>query len=272
MVGMTVLAERPAPCATADPAVTGAEWLFVATFANGGSTALAKLLVSAPSAELLHEHGEAQWLVPGMTAQGQPYDPATPIDWGDVRRIWLEELRGKRRPCIVVEKSPPNLVRMREMLAAFSDMPTTLLRLTRDPYAVCASWAKRYTPDLLAAEWGAPTAGLDPHGAPFFEELGRMYGTRARLMDDLGDVTDLSVSYEELAADPGAALAPLIGRMPLFAGLDPSAEIAIKDYPAQPLVDMNAGQAARLTARQRDAIARGLQPFRDAVAAIGYEI
>lgn len=266
MVGMTALSRQSAP------AVGGAQWLFVATFANGGSTALAKLLVSAPSAVMLHENGEAQWLVPEMTAQGQPYDPATPIDWNNVRRIWLDELRSKGRPCIAVEKSPPHLVRMRGLLATFSDMPATVLRLTREPYAVCASWAKRYSPDELAADWGAPTAGLDPQGPQFFEELGRMYGWRAKLMDDLRDVTDLCVSYEDLAADPAAALAPLMERMPLFAGLDPSAEIAIKDYPPQALVDMNARQVARLTLVQREAITRGLQPFRQAVAAIGYEI
>ena len=255
-----------------DPRLTGAEWLFVATFANGGSTALAKILVSAPSAVLLHENGEAQWLVPHMTAQGQAYDPGIAIDWCAVRRIWLEEVRKKQRPCLVIEKSPPHLVRMRALLSAFSDMPMTLLRLTRDPYAVCASWAKRHSPDDLAADWGAPTRGLDLDGADYFERLGALYGHRAQLMVDLGDVTDVTVSYERLAADPQTALAPLIERLPLLADFDAKAEIAIKDYPPQRIADMNECQIARLTAGQIDAIGRGLAPYESAVNALGYEV
>jgi len=254
------------------PPVTGAEWLFVATFANGGSTALAKLLVSAPSAVLLHENGEAQWLVPHMTAQGQAYDAGIAIDWPAVRRIWLDELRKKQQPCVVVEKSPPHLVRMRALLSAFADMPMTLLRLTRDPYAVCASWAKRHSPDDLAADWGAETRGLNPESAVYFERLGALYGHRARLMVELGDVTDVTVSYERLAADPHAALAPLIERLPLLANLDPDAEISIKDYPPQRIANMNKRQIAWLTADQTHAISRGLTPYESAVNALGYEV
>ena len=256
----------------ATPPVAGAEWLFVATFANGGSTALAKLLVSAPGAVMLHESGEAQWLVPAMTADGQAYDPETSFDWDEVRRIWLGELENKPQPSVVVEKSPPHLVRMRKVLAAFADMPCVLVRLTRDPYAVCASWAKRYSPAKLASDWGAPTAGLDPEDAAYFEQLGCLYGERARYMVEFDDVTDLTLSYEDLAEDPAAALAPLVERLPLLAQVDPEAKIAIKDYPPQRLENMNARQIARLTPDQRGAVATGLAPYGDAIAELGYTV
>ena len=42
------------------------EWLFVLTFPNGGSAALAKLLLTAPDAVSLTGKAEGQWLIPSL--------------------------------------------------------------------------------------------------------------------------------------------------------------------------------------------------------------
>ena len=255
--------------AAASPSTQGLNWLFVATFANGGSTAFAKLLASGSRVELLHETGEGQWLSPQLTDGGQAYGDIA-IDYAMLRRSWTEELAGRRRPCIVVEKSPPNLIRMRELLRAFAPMPTTLVRLTRDPLAVCSSWDKRYSPAHLATEWGAPTGGMEQGSAEWFEALGRLYAERASAMAALHDVATATLRYEDLAADPAAALAGLAERIPLLDDVDPAAQIQVKDYPPAPLTDKNAQAIARLTEQQCDAIRRGLRGAEDALGALGY--
>ena len=253
----------------ASPPARGLSWMFVATFANGGSTAFAKLLASGSRVELLHETGEGQWLSPQLTDGGQAYG-AIAVDYAMLRESWTGELAGRRRPCIVVEKSPPNLIRMRDLLLAFAPMPTYLVRLTRDPFAVCSSWDKRYSPAHLAAEWGAPTGGIEKGSDDWFEALGRLYAERAQAMAALEDVAAITLRYEDLTADPAAAVARLGTAIPLLDDVDPAARIQVKDYPPATLTDKNAQAIARLTERQCDAIGRGLRGAEDALGALGY--
>jgi hypothetical protein len=262
---------------------TGLSWLFVATLPNSGSTALAGLLDSAPRAVRLTARGEGQWLVPEMCAPGRRWDPAAALDLGRVRRVWVRRARaiGRGREAgagarLVIEKSPPNLCRFRPLLAAFDGMPVRALRFTRDPYAVCASWARRYPPAKLARDWApefpAELAGRLGDETAFFRALGAICGQRMRLLAGLEDCVDADLSYEALTADPAAAAAALVAAFPLLAGLDPQAAVAVKDYAPQRLRNMNAAQLAALTPRQLAAITDGLRPHAAAVTALGYRL
>jgi hypothetical protein len=258
---------------------TGLSWLFVATLPNSGSTALAGLLDSAPRAVRLTARGEGQWLVPEMCAPGRRWDPAAALDLGRVRRVWVRRAReagadaGAR---LVIEKSPPNLCRFRPLLAAFAGMPVRALRFTRDPYAVCASWARRYPPAKIARDWAPELtpalAGRLGDETAFYQALGAICGQRMRLLAGLEDCVDADLSYEALTADPVAAAAMLVAAFPLLAGLDPEAAVAVKDYAPQRLRNMNAAQLAALTPRQVAAITDGLRPHAAAVTALGYRL
>lgn len=261
----------------------GLAWLFVATLPNSGSTALASLLDSAPGAARLHPRGEAQWLVPELVAPGTRWNPAAAVDLGLVRAVWLDRalalgptagpVAGRR---LVVEKSPPNLCRFRAVVGAFSDMPVHVVRFTRDPYAVCASWARRYDPAKVAAVWDAPLpAGARGAGGgreAFLRHLGDICGRRMAMLAALADISDADVAYENFADDPAAALAGLVTAIPALAGADPRAVVAVKDYAPQVVRNMNADQVARLTAREIAAIGAGLRPYAAAVAALGYAL
>ena len=158
-------------------------WLFVATLPNSGSTALAGFLDSAPRAVKLAPDGEGQGLVPEMSAPARRWDPATPLDFGLVRAVWIDRaLRAGPGPRLVIEKSPPNLCRFRALLAAFADMPSTVIRFTRDPYAVCASWARRYPPGMLARDWHPELAGRMTGEAAYFRTLGGHCGKQIALL------------------------------------------------------------------------------------------
>jgi hypothetical protein len=57
------------------------EWLLVLAFPNGGSTALAKLLLSAEGTIALNPRVEERWLMPAMCAEGARWDPDTKLDY-----------------------------------------------------------------------------------------------------------------------------------------------------------------------------------------------
>jgi hypothetical protein len=254
-----------------NPPAGSVHWLFVATFPNGGSTALAQLLASADSAVTLTGNGEGQWLVPHLLRPGRRWEASMPVNWPHVRRIWLHNVRRRNKlPCVVIEKSPTTMVRMRQAMQAFSDMPCRLLRFSRDPYAVCSSWASRYGPRRIAHGWGEPTGNMAADSPAFFRVLGDIYGRRARVLHELADVADATISYEDLTRDTSAAL-DLIGSIePLLADASAEAQLKVKDYAPQPLRNMNDRQIAVLSDQQIAAIGEGLLPHADAVAALGY--
>lgn len=248
-------------------------WLFVATLPNSGSTALAGFLDSAPRAVKLAPDGEGQWLVPELSAPARRWDPATPVDYALVRAVWVDRaLRAGPGPLLVIEKSPPNLCRFRALLAAFDDMPTTVLRFTRDPYAVCASWSKRYRPQALARQWDPDLGARMGSEADYFRTLGAICGERMALLAGLGDLGGIDIAYERLTDSPEAAIAALTAAVPLLAGVDAGATVKVKDYAPQGLENMNAAQTARLTPAQIAEISRGLAPHAAAIEALGYSL
>ncbi len=251
----------------------GISWLFIATLPNAGSTALARLLLTGSSVTTLGQNGEGQWLTFDARQPSKRWDPAAKIDYAAMRTLWLEHISSRSSgKSLVIEKSPPNLVRMQQVLEAFGDMPLRLMRLTRDPYAVCASWAKRYGPARVASDWAEATGSMAQGSAEFFTALGRIYGERLQRLTALKDRSSFDLRYEDLTQDPVSALAPLKQAEPLLGDIDAGAKLAVKDYEPRPLENMNNRQISKLTAEQIDGISAGLRPFADQLPAFGYEL
>lgn len=247
-------------------------WLFIATFNNGGSTALGELLDTASAAMRLVDDGEGQWLLPQLHAPHRRWNADADIDYKLVRGMWLREVRKVGGyPKLVVEKSPGNMVRMRKLLATFSDMPCTVIRLTRDPYAVCRSWAKRYSLEHLEKFWSEDVGGIEGKSLAHFRLLGDIYGRRARMLLDLDDVTSLRLTYEELTENTAHVLDQLVTLEPLLHDVQRDAKLRVKDYEPRPLRNMNERQISKLTPEQIAAITAGLEPHAEAVSALGYE-
>lgn len=251
------------------------EWLFVATLNNSGSTALAGLVESAPGCVTLAPNAEGQWLVPELVVPDR-WNPDLPVDWDLVRAVWRRAALRRGGPGrVVFEKSPQNLARMRPLMDAFAAEPVRLMALTRDPYAVCASWARRY-PTMTASRrklpQGAPPMPEMPAALRRFWGLGTVCGARMEMLRALEDRTALRLSYEALVADPAAAAARIEAVAPALGPIDPGVAVRVKDYGAQPLRDMNAEQVATLSADEARAVTAGLAPFEGAVAWAGYAL
>lgn len=248
-------------------------WLFIATFANSGSTALAKLLASAQGTITLKPNGEGQWLIPAMVGGGRWEREGNP-DYALVRKVWLRKARlaCAGAECLVIEKSPTNLARMPDLRRTFADMANRLICFTRDPYAVSASLLKRYGDKFQQERRDAGDIAGKLGDYAHLRELGARYGRRARIMAKLIPDADMALTYEHLTRDPASAIAALRQLDPLLAGLSSEVSVEVKDYAPQPLVDMNARQIATLSAMQIAAISDGLNEHRDAVEALGYSI
>jgi hypothetical protein len=105
---------------------------------------------------------------------------------------------------VLVEKSPPNLIRTRFLQAAFAPSPTYFLVITRHPIVVAYSTKKwpghrRYSVRSLVEHW------LAAHEL-FREDAKRLANVRM-------------VRYEDMVADPAAVL----GQLFEFLGLPPYA-------------------------------------------------
>jgi hypothetical protein len=94
--------------------------LFLLNPAYCGSTAFALFLLSSSKALGLNEHAEGQWLA---TVRGDMesdrWSTEKPLPWKRIKSEWFKAWHVRRvdRPqaCVLVEKSPPNLVRAREI-------------------------------------------------------------------------------------------------------------------------------------------------------------
>jgi hypothetical protein len=244
-------------------------WLLVATLPNSGSTALADLLAGAPNAVTLTPTGEGVWLLPSLTRREARRDGATPASMLPLRLAWVRRALFVAPPegdVVVVEKSPWNLVRFRRVHGMLGGMRRRTIRLYRDPYAICASWAKRYKAGKIGR--AADRAEREER----FFRLGRDCAAQFRMLEELGDLARLTLRYEDVVADPASALAALRRAVPELGPIDAGAAVRVKDYAPQPLRDMNEAQIATLRPEDLAGITRALEPVADLLAARGYEV
>ncbi|MBM7070101.1 sulfotransferase [Actibacterium sp. 188UL27-1] len=250
-------------------------WLFIATLPNSGSTALAQLLASAPAAVSLTSNGEGAWMIPALHGPERS-NPDLPLNYHQIKAVWTNRIAKKApKPCVVVEKSPTNIVRMKEMIAGFAPSQCTLVSLTRDPYAICASWAKRYPGMNTESSWiidpPQQPKGLNEDEA-FYWTVGMICGYRLKFMQHLSDRVDLALSYEGIIEDVPGTADRLKKVCPILDGIEQEVRVKVKDYAPQPLTNMNDRQISKLSPRRIEMITAGLTPFRNAVEAAGYQL
>jgi glycosyltransferase involved in cell wall biosynthesis len=251
------------------------EWLLILAFPNGGSTALAKILATAKGTVLLQERAEGQWLVPAMSAPRLRWAPNTPLDYAAIRRRWVAaawqnfDLSGDERPPLVIEKSPPNMCRHPAILAMLEGMKTDTIVMTRDPFATCARW-HRYGREQIERNWGWPGEAPTDDEA-YCRMLARIWLRRAGYLLAARPNATGWIRYEDLTDHPAIALKRLADAMPRLRSIDSAATIEIKDYPTQPLRNMNVEQTSILTPDQKGAIASELAGHAEIVNQLGYD-
>ncbi|MGV6825499.1 MAG: sulfotransferase [bacterium] len=240
-------------------------FLFVITPSYSGSTALAEILNSCPTASFLSRKGEGQWLIPGLRAADR-WERKKKIDWQSVRAVWLnriDEIRALVQDVdIVIEKSPPNIVRIDGLVETFPNH--VLLAFYRNPYANISSRMhrrrhKKEKSDKERLEMARR----------FAEEWVERQGWVKTWIEQY-DVVHFS--YEAFCKDPGVSLAPLVKQLPVLQSMDVNKLIKVKSYPPQPITNMNERQIDKLKSAEIQAINAVLQTHQDLLDYFGYSL
>ncbi len=240
-------------------------FLFIITPPYSGSTALSELLNSSHRTMILEPRAEGQWLVPGLCERDR-WSDGKRVDYASVKAVWLRKYQEIKRltQCVdvVIEKSPPNMMRLEVLASQFRHV--SFLANNRDPFANCASILyRRYAPDKLDADTRQAILG----------QLAQDWVVRSeRIHDLIGRLGIPLVTYETFCASPAA----VVGKLCLPAGVSQSinlqACVKVKDYAAQPIINQNAHQLARLAHGEVDHISRMLRPHADLLAVFGYHL
>lgn len=237
--------------------------LFLLTLPYSGSTAIAKLLESSDAITGLNHNCEGQWLIPGLCRTDR-WDPALPVVPESIRAVWMNtfQLRRRQKPHarIVIEKSPPNMMRVDLLVELFGE--ASLLVNNRDPHAQCSSAFHRGN-DPAKLDAAARDAAM--------AQLADLWLARSRRLMDLVETARLPrLSYEAFCADPSRLIEafglPGLG----VTDVDPSASVRVKDYPARQVADQNTAQVARLTTRDVDVLNTHLSAEPELLDYFGY--
>lgn len=114
------------------------QFLFVLCPPYSGSTALWQILCTSPAISALPKEGQSLEGVREVMRK-DPYNEAIEFPWTSIRQAW-ESVWDLDSP-ILLEKSPPNLVRALEIERVFE--PCHFIAMVRDPYAACEGISRR---------------------------------------------------------------------------------------------------------------------------------
>lgn len=154
-------------------------YLFILCPPYSGSTVLWKLVSTSEAVSALPDEGQFLPEVKEVMRQNA-WDPDLKLPWRMIKEVW-DGYWDLDRP-LLVEKSPPNLLRTDEIIEYFS--PIYFLLMVRNPYAHCEGLMRRN-------KWNAQKA------AQFAVRCLRL---QAENVNKLNNV--LSFTYEELVENP----------------------------------------------------------------------
>jgi hypothetical protein len=240
-------------------------FIFIITPPNSGSTALAQLINTSSRSMLLRPNGEGQWLIPGM-CEADRWDPEKAIDYESVRAVWLSayqaQLALNSSVCAVIEKSPPNMVRIHRLIELFDRV--SLLAINRNPYANCSS--------IFHRQYGKSRLSVDRR-VEVLQGLAEDWVARSRLIAALLDIHGCPLlTYEEFCVDPSRLI--LVPNFPLeiSSSISPSGLVRVKDYAPQPIVCCNERQVSLLSELEIQAIGSVLRSHLDLLDLFRYRI
>lgn len=239
-------------------------FLFIVTPPYSGSTALAQVLNSCQESCFLNKKAEGQWLVPGMCRKPGSWNPETVMDWASVKAVWFKRFELLKHCVqnaeIIIEKSPPNLVRFDMLVRTFPNY--VAIAYNRDPFANCASMLyRRHKPQNKTEE----------ERVEILKELASTWIFCAEWIKKWIVEMDLPyVSYEEFCLNPDSLVKEISRLLPVFKSVDVSKSIKVKDYGLAQLTNHNTRQINNLNKNEIEAIREQLEKKKDLVEYFGY--
>jgi hypothetical protein len=227
-------------------------FMFILTLPFSGSTAISQILNTSHQTALLEERGEGQWLIPGLR-EGDPWNPENPVNYASVKAVWLNRFQFinalTQNVEVVVEKSPPNVARFSSLRGLFHRC--SAIANNRNPYAYCGSLSA----ENPSATWAAAISWVQ----------------RSGLLRSAIECYDIPyISYESFCSEPASIESILPLSNDIKSKINFEAQVRVKSYPSQPIMDQNSRQIALLSGDQIGIISQVLKSHRDLVNFFGY--
>jgi Sulfotransferase family len=227
-------------------------YLFVLCPPYSGSTLLWKLLSTSQNVSSLPLEGQ---FLPELRQlmRDKPWVHDQVLPWPEIKAVW-ESYWDMDKP-VLLEKSPPNLIRTREILAHFD--PVKFVVMVRNPYAQCEGLMRRNNFKVKRA-------------ANFSMMCLRTQLRNSRELDDT-----LVLTYESLVQNPAEVCRQLSAFVPELGDLDHNASFEIHSIDGtlnRPITDLNAKKIAALPADTLAAINDIFIHHRDTIEAWGYHL
>lgn len=227
-------------------------YLFVLCPPYSGSTLLWKLLSTSGQVSALPDEGQMLPELKGIM-RDKPWNVDHVLPWPEIKSVW-ESYWDNSKP-VLLEKSPPNLIRTLEIEEHFQ--PLKFIIMVRNPYAQAEGLIRRNN-------WKVTRA------ANFSMMCLRRQLENARCLDSAHVLT-----YESLVQDPARVCRELTGFMPELGELDASASFEVHSIDgtvSRQILDLNAKKIAALDPDTLSALNDIFAQHRETLEAWGYDM
>ena len=155
---------------------------------------------------------------------------------------------------LLLEKSPPNLIRARMITEYFS--PACFIAMVRDPYVHCEGYMRR--DKLTSKQAGDRTLQCLQH--------------QRRNLEELKDI--ILIRYEDLVANPDEIKERLLQFLPDLRHIDVTKSFGAHNYrnEALPIIDMNTGKIENMSSSDMAIITDVLAPHEGLLSYFGYQL
>ena len=238
------------------PAVTQNKYAFVLCPPYCGSTLLTQILSSSNNVSINNSIGtsEGQTLpeVRDHLFVENRWDEDLEIDWPFVKKVW-ERYWDLKKP-VLLEKSPPNIIRVRQILQHFE--PAYFFAMWRNPYAHCESQIRRN--------------GNNPREAAGFAI--RCLDIQRRNIEHFDNL--LPISYEQLTNQPALFVQRANRFLPELGNLRIQGRFEIHNISGQKkdISDLNQEKIELLNSQERREMNLVFSQHRDIFDYFGYRL
>lgn len=240
-------------------------FLFILTPPFSGSTALTELVNSSHRTMILQGRGEGQWLIPGFCEKDR-WNPEKEINYLSVKAVWLNTFQRIQRLTqnvdVVIEKSPPNMMRIEKLSSYFQDY--SFLANNRNPYAICASALYR----------NHDANNLKPEKRiNILRNQAENWLIRSKKIKELIIKMNIPlITYEVFCRNPSSILSKLQLPDGVSETINPKVEVKVKDYNAQEISNQNRRQISNLTDIEIEHLGNTLKMNKELLGFFGYQI
>jgi Sulfotransferase family len=227
-------------------------YLFILCPPYSGSTVLWKLLATSANVSSLPLEGQ---FLPELenTMRDKPWDAERALPWPEIKKVWASYWDSSKP--VLLEKSPPNLIRTRDILAHFE--PVKFIIMVRNPYAHSEGLMRRN-------HWTAMRA------ASFSMMCLRRQLANVRELDNA-----LVIRYESLVSDPAKTSAQLAAFMPELSDVNYEASFEVHSIDGtlnRPITDLNSKKIAALSTEDIATMHNVFLQHQDTITSWGYDV